>query len=102
MRVTGHALQNDVADAMGVDQSSVSRWRKGSRPSYEMAVALARAYSRSPIEALIAAGYVDAAELDLPIEVNSSLTDISADALLAEVARRLAVVGEDRKRSGAG
>src|SRR5665213_2356012 len=62
--VTGDAAQKDIAAATGIDQSSISRWQRAtSTPRAEAVVALARAYGRSPVEALVAAGYLSSSEL---------------------------------------
>jgi hypothetical protein len=50
---------------------------------------VARAYRRSPIEALIAACYLNSDEADEPIEIRASLQDVDAGELGAEVLRRL-------------
>jgi transcriptional regulator with XRE-family HTH domain len=64
MTVTGNAPQKDIASATGIDQSSISRWQRGNTtPRAEAVVALARAYGRSPVEALVAAGYLSSSEL---------------------------------------
>jgi transcriptional regulator with XRE-family HTH domain len=90
--VTGGAAQKDVAVATGIDQSSISRWQRGaSIPRAEAVVALARAYGRSPVEALVDAGYVSSDELGV-VELTTltgDLTGASVDALLSELRRRL-------------
>src|SRR6202158_4080275 len=64
LTVTGNAAQKDIAAATGIDQSSISRWQRGTiTPRAEAVVALARAYGRSPVEALVAAGYLSPTEL---------------------------------------
>jgi len=61
--VTGAATQKDIASATGIDQSSISRWQRGANtPRAEAVVAFARAYDRSPVEALVAAGYLSSDE----------------------------------------
>lgn len=64
--VTGEATQKDIAAATGIDQSSISRWQRGaSTPRAEAVVAFARAYKRSPVEALVAAGYLSSSEIGM-------------------------------------
>ena len=90
--VTGNAAQKDVADASGIDQSSISRWQRGViTPRAEAVVALARAYGRSPVEALVAAGYLSSDEVGV-VELTTltgDLTAVSIDSLLNELRRRV-------------
>lgn len=90
--VTGNAAQKDIAAAAGIDQSSISRWQRGSiTPRAEAVVALARAYGRSPVEALVAAGYLNSNELGV-VELTTLTGDLSGasiDSLLSELRRRL-------------
>ncbi|MDT5067650.1 MAG: hypothetical protein QOK02_3805 [Mycobacterium sp.] len=92
--VTGNATQKDIATATGIDQSSISRWQRGSNsPRAEAVVALARAYHRSPVEALVAAGYLSSDEVGV-VELTTlagDLTVVSIDSLLGELRRRLLV-----------
>jgi transcriptional regulator with XRE-family HTH domain len=99
--LTGNAAQKDIAAATGIDQSSISRWQRGTNaPRAEAAVALARAYGRSPVEALVAAGYLSSTELGV-VELTTltgDLTRVSIDSLLSELRRRvLAANPEDAK-----
>ncbi|MET0475336.1 MAG: helix-turn-helix transcriptional regulator [Mycobacterium sp.] len=90
--VTGDATQKDIAGATGIDQSSISRWQRGNNtPRAEAVVALARAYRRSPVEALVAAGYLSTSEVGV-VELTTltgDLTGVSIDALLSELRRRV-------------
>jgi transcriptional regulator with XRE-family HTH domain len=90
--VTGRATQKDIATATEIDQSSISRWQRGSNtPRAEAVVALARAYGHSPVEALVAAGYLSSDELGV-VELTTltgDLTGASNDSLLSELRRRL-------------
>jgi transcriptional regulator with XRE-family HTH domain len=99
--VTGGATQKDIAALTGIDQSSISRWQRGTNtPRAEAVVALARAYSRSPVEALVAAGYLTAYELGV-VELTTltgDLTGASIDSLLSEVRRRVLVANPDADR----
>lgn len=90
--VTGGAAQKDIAAATGIDQSSISRWQRGATaPRAEAVVTLARAYGRSPVEALVAAGFLSSGELGVVdlATVTGDLTGVSVDALLNELRRRL-------------
>lgn len=92
LAVTGHAAQKKIAAATGIDQSSISRWQRGTNtPRAEAVVALARAYGRSPVEALVAAGYLSPTELGV-VELTTLTGDLSGasiDSLLSEVRRRV-------------
>jgi transcriptional regulator with XRE-family HTH domain len=106
MTVTGNAAQKDIATATGIDQSSISRWQRGTNtPSAEAVVALARVYGRSPVEALVAAGYLSSSEVGV-VELTTltgDLTGVSIDSLLSEVRRRvLAANPEDAQAWPAG
>jgi transcriptional regulator with XRE-family HTH domain len=49
MTVTGNAAQKDIATATGIDQSSISRWQRGTNtPSAEAVVAFARCTAGLP------------------------------------------------------
>ncbi|MCV7227022.1 helix-turn-helix domain-containing protein [Mycolicibacterium komossense] len=90
--VTGDTAQKDIAAATGIDQSSISRWQRGTtKPRAEAVVALARAYGRSPVEALVAAGYLASDELGV-VELTTLTGDLrgaSVDSLLSELRRRV-------------
>jgi transcriptional regulator with XRE-family HTH domain len=92
LTVTGNATQKDIAAATGIDQSSISRWQRGTNtPRAEAVVALARAYGRSPVEALVAAGYLSSSELGV-VEMTTLTGDLSGasiDSLLSEIRRRV-------------
>jgi transcriptional regulator with XRE-family HTH domain len=90
--VTGNAAQKDIAAATEIDQSSISRWQRATNtPRAEAVVTFARAYGRSPVEALVAAGYLSSSELGV-VELTTltgDLTGISIDSLLSELRRRV-------------
>ena len=92
MTVTGHAAQKDIAAATGIDQSSISRWQRGTnRPRAEAVVTFARAFHRSPVEALVAAEYLTSDELGV-VELTTLTGDLrsaSVDSLLSELRRRV-------------
>jgi transcriptional regulator with XRE-family HTH domain len=103
--VTGNAAQKDIAAVTGIDQSSISRWQRGTNtPRAEAVVTLARAYSRSPVEALVAAGYLLSSELGV-VELTTltgDLTGASIDMLLSEIRRRMLVADPKADRWPAG
>ena len=92
LTVAGNAAQKDIAAATGIDQSSISRWQRATiTPRAEAVVTFARAYGRSPVEALVAAGYLSSDELGV-VELTTltgDLTAISIDSLLSELRRRV-------------
>lgn len=96
--ITGNAAQKDIAAVTGIDQSSISRWQRGAiKPRAEAVVALARAYGRSPVEALVAAGYLSSDELGV-VELTTltgDLTGASIDSLLSELRRRVLLAHPD-------
>jgi len=96
-RVSAGAPRKDIAKAAGVDPSGMSRWLGGQRPSAEKVVAFARGLHQSPIEALIAAGYLEPHETSGVIEVTRSRGELSDDELLAELGERLAAESSARR-----
>ncbi|HET6732567.1 helix-turn-helix domain-containing protein [Mycobacterium sp.] len=100
--VTGNAAQKDIAATTGIDQSSISRWQRGaSTPRAEAVVAFARVYRRSPVEALVAAGYLSSSELGV-VEMTTLTGDLSGasiDSLLSEIRRRVLAANPADTRS---
>ena len=82
--------QGKLANRIGVDTSTLTRWKDSIRPRAEHVVQFAREYGRSPIEALIHAGYIELNEVGKAIEVSGSMQDVSDLALIDELASRLA------------
>jgi transcriptional regulator with XRE-family HTH domain len=105
LTVTGNAAQRDIAEATGIDQSSISRWQRGTTtPRAEAVVAFARAYGHSPVEALVAAGYLKSGELGV-VELTTltgDLTSVSVDSLLSELRRRVLAGGQETQSWPAG
>ena len=76
-RVSGNATQVQIAETLGMDQTSVSRWLTGRIvPRAETVITVARTYSRSPVEALIAAGYLTTDEAGQVIEQFSTCSAV--------------------------
>ena len=89
-RITGGQTQAQIAERVGIGRLSVCNWLHGkTRPKAETAIAVARVYQRPPIEALLAADYLESGEIDVPIDVQTSPSALSAGDLAAEVRRRL-------------
>lgn len=89
-RVTRSMSQTEIAEKSGVAQTAVGRWLRGDTgaPRAESVVAFARAVGKPPIEALIAAGYLEPDEACGIASVQSSIRDFTTDELLNEVRRR--------------
>lgn len=89
-RIAGAQTQAQIAEQIGIGRLSVCNWLHGkTRPKAETVIMVARVFRRSPIEALLAAAYLDIAELDRPIEIRVSPSELTAEDLAAEVRRRL-------------
>lgn len=101
-RITAGQTQTQIAERTGIGRLSVCHWVHGkTNPKPETAIAVARVYDRSPIEALLAAGYLNHAEVRLPIEHRSSPRDLPAEELAAEVRRRLVELERQTPTGGA-
>lgn len=83
--------QAELATLAGVDQSTISRWKrgKGGLPSPENAMRLARAVGDSPVSGLLAAGFLSEDEVDGVVRVSDGLSASTTETLLAELGRRL-------------
>jgi transcriptional regulator with XRE-family HTH domain len=90
-RITQGAPRKEIALAAGIHESGLHRWLNSrGRPSAEKVVLFARGLGQRPLDALIAAGYLEPAEAEAVVEVHQDPKELSDDALLAEVGRRLA------------
>lgn len=89
-RICGGQTQAQIAEKIGLGRLSVCNWLNGkTRPKAETVIVVARVYGRSPIEALLAASYLDIHEVGGPVEIRASAQDLPAEDLAAEVSRRL-------------
>lgn len=89
-RITRGQTQAQIATCIGIGRLSVCNWLHGkTRPKAETVLTVARAYGRSPIEALLAASYLGLDELDHAVDLRTSVRDLSADNIADEVRRRL-------------
>lgn len=89
-RISGGQTQAQIAERIGIGRLSVCNWLHGkTRPKAETVIMVARVFGRSPIEALLAAGYLEPGEAGQPLEVRASLRDLAPDEIAAEVRRRL-------------
>ena len=94
-RLTPGKTQAEIAALAGIAQTGVSRWLSGqSAPRVDSVIRLARNLGRSPIEALVAAGYLTAEEAGIRPDLHISIREFATDELLAEIRRRVS----DRQR----
>ncbi|MDF3280442.1 helix-turn-helix transcriptional regulator [Gordonia sp. N1V] len=91
--ITRHAgerlTQKQIAEVSGVDQSTISRWKREGANKPENIIKFARAFRRPPVEALIAAGYLTENEAADVVTIRPVAADLTDDALLDEVRRRM-------------
>jgi len=83
--------QDKVGKKVGVDGSTVHRWRKkGARPGKPVEVAaLAVAYGGNVLEAFVAAGYLTPEQAGVPPKAAPDWSVVSNEELLEQVAVRL-------------
>lgn len=94
-RITTGETQAQIAARVGIGRLSVCNWLNGkTRPKAETAIAVARVYRRPPIEALLAAAYLDTEEVQAAVEVSLSPRRLAATDIGAEVLRRLLALEE--------
>lgn len=90
-RVAPGKNQSEIAELAGVDQTGVSRWLSGRTvPRVESVIRFARSLGRSPVEAMVAAGYITPAEAGIEPSLQISIRDLPTEGLLAEIRRRVA------------
>ena len=102
-RITAGQTQAQIAERIGIARLSVCNWLHGkTRPKAETVITVAQAYRRSPVEALLAADYLRVEELDTPVDIRTSPTELPADDIANEVRRRLLALEQtrDEEREG--
>ncbi|GAB2507367.1 hypothetical protein [Nocardia heshunensis] len=82
-----------IAVRMGTNQMRVSRHLSGETPVAETVIAFSRTYGVSPVEGLIAAGFLNRDDVHRASLVEA-LREATGAELAAEVTRRLAQTGE--------
>ena len=93
-RISAGQTQTQIADRIGIGRLSVHNGLRGrTRPKAETVIAIAQAYQRSPLEALLAASYLEPGDLNGPV-IHASLRDLSAHEITEEVGRRLSALEE--------
>lgn len=100
-RISGEARNVDIARAIGVSESTITRWKDGKLPTPSIAVSVARAYNQPPLEALVAAGYLTVDEMRDHVTLRfvplSDVTDVELANELLDRAERAAAVNEARR-----
>jgi DNA-binding transcriptional regulator YdaS (Cro superfamily) len=89
-RLTGDEPQDQVGRKVGLNGSTINRWRNGSRPGKPGEVAaLAVAYGGNVLEAFVAAGFLTPEQAGVPPKARPDWTAVSNEELLEQVAARL-------------
>lgn len=86
-----------IAEKVGVSASTVGRWRTGEiDPKPRQVAAFARAYGKSPLAALVAAGYLSEEDLegDLTLGLASDLDEVSTLQMIDELRRRFEAMND--------
>ncbi len=86
-----------IAQKVGVSPSTIGRWRSGDiDPKPRQVVAFARAYGKSPLGALVSAGYLSEEDLEeeLSLGLPADLDEVSTYDLFDEVRHRLEIMGD--------
>ena len=84
---------SQIAAAIDVAPSTISRWRSGQAPNPGHVAALCDYFGENPIVGFVAAGYLSRQQMDeifnsSGISLSTSLEDFSSTALANELARR--------------
>ena len=85
--------QVQVSEKTGLAQTAISRWLREDTlvPQAEYVVRFARGFGQNPVEALIVAGYITAAEAGAVTVVPTSISEFTEAELLDELRRRVEV-----------
>ena len=89
--VVGEDRQVEISTKTGIDQGTISRWRKDEPQavSARSARSFALGYGRPVLEAFVVAGFLTEAEAGVRPPRRADLGEISDERLAAEVRRRL-------------
>lgn len=86
----GEETATEAARRSGISSSNFTRWKKGARADPDFVVKIARAYETNVLKALVEAEFITEEEANLrELAPVMNLQDISADALLEELQRRV-------------
>jgi transcriptional regulator with XRE-family HTH domain len=83
---------SEIARAADVHSGTVGRWFKGtSRPEASAVIAVARAFDRSPVVALVVAGYLTRDEIEGSVQITPgmSLAEFTELEIAQELVRRI-------------
>lgn len=83
------ASQLEIAAKAGIDNSHISRWKRGYQPSVQFVTKMARAYGVSTLRALVEAEMISEQEADIHTEVIASFSEATNEQLIEELQRRL-------------
>ena len=91
VNASGTTVQKEMAAATGISETAFSRWKKGTnKAEAPMVITFARAYRKSPVEALVAAGILAANDIvEGVVEIQADPSTLDDDALLAEIRKRM-------------
>lgn len=90
--IAGRDNGRTIAQKTGLGEASISRWMQGKTdPHPRQVVAIARAYGHSPLDALIAAGYLNEEEVQVARQQPRpfAIRDFSDLELAQEMVRRV-------------
>lgn len=90
--ITDGAPGARIAEHTGIPESTISRWfSEKAEPRPKQVVLVARAYGQNPIQALIAAGYLEPDDVDMPAATPRRLQirDFTDLELAEETVRRI-------------
>jgi transcriptional regulator with XRE-family HTH domain len=88
--ITDGAAGARIAERTGIPESTISRWfSEKAEPRPKQVVIVARAYGANPVDGLIAAGYLDENELEVPQTRRLQLRDFTDIELAEETLRRI-------------
>ena len=88
-RVAGGLTQVQIAQKTGLAQTNIGRWLRGDpgAPKADSVIAFAKSFGQPPVEALVAAGYLDVADAASP--VRTDLNEYSIEELLQHLLSRI-------------
>lgn len=90
-----------IAEAAGVSEPQVSRWRRGAnRPDADKVVRFARYFRKPALEALVAVGYITAEDAHKTVTVERPVSELSDDELIDEIRRRMRSAHESNEGPG--
>jgi len=82
--------QVQISERTGIAQTAIGRWLRADNgaPRADYVVTFARSFNQNPVEALIIAGYITAAEAGVETSVRVPLSEYSTEELLEDLHRR--------------